>query len=158
MRKMMSIPVLVLIAAVAVACGKSKGNQSPVAVAPAPVDVGVPPPVTPPPTGVDMSAWCYHKGGTLLSAQSICQFTDTIGFNWNQYYGTIDTKILIYAYDTVSVRVDGSHKNYVGGILYPDEFVSQSNGSLIIKGSRFEIRTVKITRCINSSGHAVVCQ
>jgi hypothetical protein len=168
MKKLMSVPVFVIIAALAVACGKSK-EDSTVVVAGAvpapsvlpPVATPLPPVISPPPSGVNMAAWCYQKGGIYESGSNTCRLSETTRFGWNRYYGTIDTGILVYPGDAVTVRVDGAHQITVGGASYAGSFISHTHGSLVVKGNgfnSFKILSVSVTRCYNSLFYAVACQ
>jgi hypothetical protein len=160
MKMAMKFPLLVGIVVLAAACGKNK-DEAGVLVA-APVAAGPTAPVmNPPPAGQDIAAWCYQRGGFLNTANRTCRLTEITQFEWNQYYGTIDTGIFVYPGDSVAVSAKGGHEVYVANASQPGNFVAQAIGPIVVKGigtKPFRLRSVEITRCYSAVGYAVACQ
>jgi hypothetical protein len=159
MKKLFSLPVLFVSAVLAAGCGKS--NDAAIALAPAPIVV---PPVdpVPHPIGVDPVVWCQQRGGAYLSGHNLCRIGETTQFGWNSYTGSINTGIMVYPNDSVSISASDSPSVSVGGRSYGavGSFISQSSGTLVLhKGGFkfFRIHSVRLTRCYNTHGFGVAC-
>mgnify|MGYP001027040381 FL=1 len=160
MKMAIRFPLLVGIVVLAAACGKNNDENGAVVAAPVAVNPAAPV-ITPAPAGQDIAAWCYQRGGYLNSANSTCRLTENTQFDWNKYYGSIDTGMTVYPGDSVTVYANGAHEVYVGGTLHSGTFVAQTHGRIVVKGNgykSFRLRSVSITRCYSSTGYAVACQ
>lgn len=161
MKMVISVPMVLMIAVLAAACGKNNDAATTTVVAgvsPAPVET--PPGITPLPSGEYGSPWCYQRGGSFNLENGTCRLTETTQFGWNKYYGRVDSRIYVYASDSVTVQAEGTYKVYVAGISYSGTFIAQRQGTIILEGdgfNSFKMRSITITRCYKN-GYAVSCQ